>query len=207
MASGFDKYVRWSASRKALVWLVVTALVGSAYFFLGFKPKQEEIARLDRTSTSLADQIQQKQAIAANLSEVKLALAQMRDLLKQALKKLPSDQEIPQLLKTISDLARDTEMESKLFKPGPPKPIEFYAEIPISMIEHGSFYDLARFFDKVSRLPRIVTVEQVNIDSGDYDKNNNPVLKASFTATTFQFLPPDKRPKKDTGKNKKKRRK
>jgi type IV pilus assembly protein PilO len=205
MASGFDKYVRWSGSRKALVWVAIATVICVAFYFLVFQPKQDEIARLDRESSQLADQIQQKQAVSANLKEVKKALAQMDALLNEALKKLPSDQEIPELLKTVSDLARDTEMTSKLFKPGAPKPIEFYAEIPISMVEHGSFYDLARFFDKVSRLPRIVTVEQVSIKSGEYDNNNNPILKASFTATTFQYLPPEKRPKKDDGKKKKRR--
>ena len=204
MAAGVERYVRWSAKRKAILWIVVAVLVGVAYYFLGFKPKQEELAQLNKQSAQLAEEIQQKQAVAANLKAVKQAVAQMDALLKEALKKLPSGEEIPALLTKISDLARSSALESHLFRPLKPRPIEFYAEIPLQMEEHGGFYDLARFFDKVGRLPRIVTIEEIAVTTKEHDKDNNPLLKAKFTATTFQYLPPEKRPKKDT-KNKKKR--
>lgn len=210
MAAGFEKYVRWSGKRKAILWCSVVVLVAAAYYFAGFAPMQRDMAKLNKDSAKLSEQALEKQAIAANLDEVKRAFEKMDQMLVEALKKLPTEEEIPKLLKTVSDLAKETGLESVLFKPGPAKPVppeHFYASIPLQMEERGSFYDLARFFDKVSRLPRIVTVNDIKVTTDGYDPDGHPKLKAEYQATTFKYLPPEKRPKPEGKKGRNKKRK
>lgn len=195
---GFDKYVRWPTKRKAILMAVLAVIVGAVYYFVWFAPKTEEIAALGKESAKLSAQINEKRAVADNLESIKQAVEQMDRLLTQALEKLPSGEEIPKLLKTVSDIARDTGLDPLLFKPAGATPVGpefFYASIPFDMEETGSFYQLSRFFDKVSRLPRIVTIERVKFETLDYMKGDDPKLKATFRAVTFKYLQPEERPK------------
>jgi len=200
---GFDKYVRWPLKNKAMLWGGFAVVVLAVYYFVWFQPKREEIASLEQDSAKLAGQIVEKRAIADNLESVKAAVAQMDKLLSQALEKLPAAEEIPKLLRTVSDLAKETGLEAILFKPGAATPVEpeyFYASIPLEMEQNGTFYDLARFFDKVGRLPRIVTVENISVTVTDIPKLTGPYLRANFKAVTFKYLTPEERPKKESGK-------
>lgn len=196
---GFDKYVRWPFKFKAILWSGIAIAIGTAYYFLSLAPQLEEIRKLEQESSQLAGQIVEKKAIADNLETVKADVVKMDNLLSQALEKLPSAEEIPKLLKTVADLAKDTALESLLFKPGgatPAPPDYFYASIPLDMEQTGSFYDLAKFFDKVSRLPRIVTIESITVSSLDPARQPSPLLKAGFKAVTFKYLTPGERPAK-----------
>ncbi len=200
---GFDKYVRWPANRKAMLLGGLAILVAAVYYFALFDPKRQEIKALDQESAKLASQIVEKKAVADNLESIKQAVVQMDKLLSQALEKLPSNEEIPKLLRTVSDIGRDTGLDPLLFRPGNASPVGpeyFYASIPLEMEQAGSFYDLARFFDKVSRLPRIVTIQDMTIIATDYVRGDEPRLKASFKAVTFKYLKPEERPKKEAPK-------
>ncbi len=209
MAAGIDVYMRWAPHKKAIIWVLLAVIVGVAYFFISQRPLSGQIGKLKVQSAKLGEEIREKQAIAANLEDVKQAVKEMDNRLQQALKRLPSKKEIAGLLKTVSDLAADTGLTPVLFQPlkvEPVPPNYFYAEIPLQMEEHGGFYDLARFFEKIARLPRIVTVENITVSTLAYGNTGDPKLKAEFTATTFKYLSAEERPKKVEKKGKKKKR-
>ncbi len=203
MAAALDNYIRWSAKRKFLIWFAVgVVLVAAAYFGL-FKPRQQQIAALETQSANLEAELRKKQAVAARLDMVKEAVQMLDKELAEALKRLPTSEEIPGLLKTVSNLGVDSGLEYLLFKPGAAKPVApayFYAEVPVEMENSGTFHDLATFFDKVSRLDRIVTIEQISVKVDKYVEVGSPKLKAKYTATTFRYLPENERPQPETPK-------
>jgi type IV pilus assembly protein PilO len=100
---------------------------------------------------------------------------------------LPETREIPELLTQISQLGLSAGLEFRLFKPEPEKPADFYAEVPVSLAIIGPFHDLARFFDHLSKLSRIVNVTDIKISlakgSGDAQ-----TLTTNCLLTTFRFL-------------------
>ena len=51
----------------------------------------------------------------------------------------------------------------------------------------GTYYNLADFFDRISRLPRIVNVRNLNLERG---KGGGTILDAKFSVVTFRLLPP-----------------
>jgi type IV pilus assembly protein PilO len=202
MAAAMDTYIRWPARRKFVLWLVVGALAVAAVYFAVFKPKREELAGLESQSSNLEGELRKKKAVAARLETVKGAVELLNKELTESLKQLPTTEEIPVLLKTVSTLGTESGLEYLLFKPGIPKPVGpayFYAEVPVDMENTGTFHDIATFFDKVSRLDRIVTVEQLEAKVDKYDELGSPKLKVKYTATTFRYLPEEERPKADKG--------
>ena len=112
---------------------------------------------------------------------------------------LPEKKEIPALLDNISKAARDAGLDITKFQPNAEKPKEFYAEVPISINVSGNYHSVAMFFDKISSLPRIVTISAVKMSP---DKEGVK-LSASCTAVTYKFIEPSKKKSKKKKKKKK----
>ncbi len=189
MAAALDTYLKWPTRRKAIVWLLFTAAVVLLYYFLLFQPRLEELRGLEADYDRLVKELRENQAIAENLPKVKEEVRRLDESLAQALQKLPNREEIPTLLQTVSDLGKEAGLEFLLFKPSPPVPRDFYAEVPLELQVYGGYHDLATFFDKVGRLPRIVTIE--DLDFGGAKPGPGGVkLTVSCRAVTFKFLEP-----------------
>src|SRR5919106_620498 len=149
----------------------------------------ERIAGLDLEIEDMYQSVVKHQAIATRLDELKARLARLDETLKVAITLLPETREIPELLTQISQLGSTAGLEFRLFKPEPEKKADFYAEVPVSLTILGRFHDLARFFDHLSKLSRIVNVTDIKISlakgSGDAQ-----LLTTSCLLTTFRFLEP-----------------
>jgi type IV pilus assembly protein PilO len=122
---------------------------------------------------------------------------------KTAMKALPERQEIPSLLTSISRSGQDVGLNFSLFAPKPDVPREFYAEIPVEIKATGGYHDLAVFFDKVARLPRIVNIKSLGMEMNKKKGVNlDPLdLQMSCKAVTYKFVEP---PRKQPGMKKKK---
>jgi type IV pilus assembly protein PilO len=194
MASAVDTYLKWPASRKALLWFAVSAAAILLYYFLGFQPRVERLRGLEAEFDQLGQKLRENQAIAANLPRVRAEVELLDQKLAEALTKLPNSDEIPVLLQTISDLGKDAGLEFLLFKPGGASPKDFYAEVPLDLQIRGRYHDLGTFFNKIGRLPRIVTIR--NLDLGQPKTGPGGVeLTANCKAVTFKFLDPSQQPK------------
>ncbi len=187
MAGAVDAYLKWSARRKAVVWILLGAVVGAVYYFALFQPRLQTLRGLEAQYDKLGQELRENQAIADNLAQVKEEVRRLDERLTEAKQKLPEQDEIPLLLQRISDLGKEAGLEFLLFKPGAPTPKDFYAEVPLELQLYGGYHDLATFFDKVGRLDRIVTIE--DIDFGTPKQTPGGLkLTASCRAVTFKFL-------------------
>src|SRR3546814_7974892 len=94
------------------------------------------------------------------------------------LKQLPSRAEVANLLNDISQARIASSLEERLFQPQGEVPKEFYAEIPNRIIVVGDYHAMGNFVSSVAALPRIVTIENVEI---------NPINAKAYGQTQFQM--------------------
>jgi type IV pilus assembly protein PilO len=87
----------------------------------------------------------------------------------------------------VQQLAAESSLNVLRFKPEATKPQSFYAEWPISLDLDGSYHNLAYFFDRLSRLSRIVNVSNLKV-TAKKDPSISSTISASCTATTFVFI-------------------
>ena len=106
--------------------------------------------------------------------------------LKKAMRLLPDKKELPQLLDGITSAGKLAGLDFLLFQPGKEVNKGFYAEIPVVIKVTGLYHDVAVFFDKVSKLPRIVNIGEVKIKSEDRGDSN--ILTTSCIAKTYRFI-------------------
>ena len=90
-------------------------------------------------------------------------------------------------MSNISQLGKDSGLEFLLFKPASEVSKEFYAEIPVEIKLKGTYYNVATFFDKVGKLPRIVNISEVSMDNSK-EVFGRWEINTSCTATTFKFI-------------------
>lgn len=64
----------------------------------------------------------------------------------------------------------------------------FYEEIPVGISILGSYQNILYFFDKVSKLPRIVNVSDITIGDRKEIKNKGYFITGSCTIKTYMFI-------------------
>src|SRR3972149_2918398 len=96
--------------------------------------------------------------------------------------------EIPSLLKSVSDLGKESGLEFLRFAPSGEAKKEFYAEIPVSISVHGDYHSFALFSHQAAKYPRIVNLSNISFSSPRPSGDNLVLLTVNCTATTYRFL-------------------
>lgn len=178
------------------------ALIGYFYFFYFLQPAIENKTKLEESLSNLETQIISRQRVVKQIEQHKIEIAKLKENLQMALAKLPEKKEIPGLLSSASEAGTTAGLEFLLFEPMTPAPMEFYAEIPVKISVRGGFHDIARFFDAVANLPRIVNVTNIKIGNANKGKDGRNVLTVDCFLKTYMFLEQAEE-KKDETKTKK----
>lgn len=187
--------------RIAMIPLFVVLVVGGYGWFF-YKPAAAARAVAEAEERDLERKVSEVRAIVSNLSAFEEEITELEKHLKQALRQLPDSKELPGLLTDVSSLGKDAGLEFKAFRPRDEIAKDFYAEVPIEVEFSGDFHDIARFFDKVSKLPRIVNVSQLKMEIAGQEMGSTR-LKVHGEATTFRFLEHDVVPVPDPANPKK----
>jgi type IV pilus assembly protein PilO len=174
------------AYRIAAIPLIAGVILGG-YGWLFYKPAHAQLVAIEAQERDLERKVSEVRAIVANLAAFEQELTELEAKLKQALRQLPDSKELPGLLTDVSSLGKDAGLEFKAFRPQDEVNRDFYAEVPIEVEFSGDYHDIARFFDKVSKLPRIVNVSELNMELANADADETR-LKVKGEATTFRFI-------------------
>ncbi|OHB33610.1 MAG: hypothetical protein A2X84_14120 [Desulfuromonadaceae bacterium GWC2_58_13] len=182
-----EKVLKLPAYQRGLILLAFMLAIAGLFVYLLYLPLQEEYAGLEKKNNSLQDKLQEDQRIADNLPKFKAEFEKMEVLLGDALKELPNDKEIPNLLTSITSMAKESGLEVIRFKPGGERPKGFYAEVPVELKLVGSYHEVALFSDAVGKLPRIVNLNNLSLGNPK-DVGGRTVLSIDCLATTFRFI-------------------
>jgi type IV pilus assembly protein PilO len=199
-----ERFLERPLWQKLAFWLGSLAFLSYLIWQFLIKDLNQEQVKLEDKISSLNSSIVQEQRIARELGRFKQEVKDLEVKLQQALSELPDAREIPGLLTSISNLARDSGLQVSLFKPMPENYKEFYAEVPVSISANGSFHQLTTFFDEVGHLSRIVNISQINLKEPKIAEEQI-TLKADCVATTFRYLDEEERQKHAKIDKKKKR--
>lgn len=175
------KWQRWAAVGGVL------ALIFGVYFYFFYMEGVTQISSLSADLKTVETNLEKTRQLAKKLPELKEKIANLEKDLLEARKELPGEKEIPSFLKTISEEGKKSGLDFLLFQPEQEVVLDFYARVPVRIEVQGSFHEVMTFFDRVRRLPRIVDVENINIQV-------QRGLKGAFTlktlcfATTYKFI-------------------
>jgi len=175
-----------TAARGALL-AVIAVLIGGGYYYLMYEDARIQQEQLQAKEMELQRKLSEVRSIAANIEEFEAEIAALELKLQQVLRQLPNEREIEVVLTDISNLGKTAGIEIKEFTRKPEIVHGFYAEVPIDLTLVGQYHDVARFFDMLAGLPRIVNMGSINVKVAR-DSLDATVLKVTGTATTFRFV-------------------
>jgi len=173
--------------------VAAAAVIGGAFYFLVFQDmladEQAKAAKLEE----LQKDIRQLEVTANKLGEFQREVQLLEAKLETLKRILPPEKETPDLMRKVQALVAQSNLSIRTFNPGAVVQREFYQEWPINIEVTGNFHNLALFFDRVSRLSRLVNVGGVRINA---DPNPTPsrTISAACTATTFVYVEPPPAP-------------
>ncbi len=166
----------------------IVLIVALSYFLL-FRPSFKTIKSLERQLVSVQAKLATAKKNARELNDWRNKMKEKEAKYKTVMRALPEKGEIPSLLAGVAQAGKDAGLEFLLFKPGRESTKDFYAEIPVNISVSGSYHQVAVFFDKVSNLPRIVNIRDVNIKPKKSD-SGALVTATTCQAVTYKFIEP-----------------
>jgi type IV pilus assembly protein PilO len=152
-----------------------------------YRPKSVEIAQFQNELNEIQREKAEKEKIVADLDQFNREVAELEQRLQEALSQLPNEKEIDKILAQLSRLIEDSGLSLNKFQVMPEVSKSLYNEVPINLELTGNYHNIALFFDKASKLKRIINFS--NLKLGDAQKiSGETTIGVSCTATTFRFI-------------------
>ncbi|ETW94466.1 MAG: hypothetical protein ETSY1_34730 [Candidatus Entotheonella factor] len=174
------------AQYRWLMVLTLPILLAVVYWYFFYSPAAKEIVNLDQQIKQQRQTLRDYQKVAADYESFQTLVSDLEVKLRKALAQLPDSKEIPDLIRQISDIGVRSELDITLLRPQPEQLREYYAEVPVTLRMIGAYHSLGEFFNKLARLPRIISVSKVKLDGRTQE--NVTRVEAECLATTYRFL-------------------
>jgi type IV pilus assembly protein PilO len=176
----------------AVILVAVLIVAGGTWFFV--KPVYEQVQTARAQEKTLRDELDNKQKKVAAIDAYKAQLVEMERQFGDMLKQLPSRAEVANLLNDIAEKRVEASLEEELFQPQAQVSKEFYAALPNKLVVVGTYHEMGSFVSAVAALPRIVTIEDVEIKpAGSASRRGaaplrSNALRMTATAMTYRYL-------------------
>jgi type IV pilus assembly protein PilO len=180
----FEKVEKIKMPIRIAIFLGTLVLLAGLFVWLIYLPYSEEIDKTQKEIAGLKQKLTQAELRVRGLKKFEAEYAEVDNQFQEALKLLPNTKEIPTLLKSITQLGTDSQLEFLLFSPQRERGQDFFMEIPVSIEVSGTYNNVAIFFDKVGQMERIVNILNVSMTP---QKERSTTLTTRCDAVTYRF--------------------
>lgn len=171
-------------------WMAVGAALGvlvaivALYVFFIHRAQTSKLAELEQSITAIQKDLNEARAKEKNIEALRQETAKIDRLVSDFEKRLPSQREIPTLVRQFEQMANDVGLSHAL-KPEAPIKDERKETIPYSISTFGNFHQTASFINRLERFERYLKVSNLKIE-----EEKEGVSKATFTLSTYRFFAP-----------------
>jgi len=171
------------------------AVVTAALYFTVFKSQSEKNTTAQH---ALEDKIRENNELESyrpKLKQIEQQLAELKQQLEIEQRIVPDEKQIDGFITMMDAEAQKAGIELRRYTAKDTKQQQYYTEVPIDMELDGPYYSALNFFDRVSKLERIVNVSNLLVSTTktpgaahvkhQYQYAPNESIVASFTATTY----------------------
>ncbi len=169
-----------------LLGFIFLVLVALGYWFL-WSPEMDEFAQAESKEQELRQVFTTKKGQAIKIDAYKQQMVDIEKTFGALLKQLPDKSQMDGLLTDINQAGLGRGLEFELFKPGQETIADFYAEMPIQIKIRGSYHDIGAFATDISKLSRIVTLNDMVIAPINKDSKDS-LLVLEAVAKTYRYL-------------------
>lgn len=187
----FDEVVEKLAKvpKPARLGAVAAIILGvvAGYHFLIYQDQHEHLVNLQGQAEELQRKLNKVRVVASNLDEFEQEVAKLERNLALVVKQLPSRKQFEDLLRDISTAGKKVGVSIKSIERTDEINHHFYAEVPFKLEIEGEYHNIARFFEQMAALQRIVNMGSMEIKIAR-ESDLGTTLRIKGTATTFRFI-------------------
>jgi type IV pilus assembly protein PilO len=171
------------------------AIVTAALYFTLFKSQNDHNAAAQH---ALEDKIRENNELESyrpKLKQMEQQLAELKQQLEIEQRIVPDEKQVDGFITMLDGEAQKAQVELRRYAAKDTKAQQYYTEVPFDIEADGRYYDVLNFFDRVSKLERIVNIGNLLVattknPSGAKAKHTyqyapNESIIATFTATTY----------------------
>lgn len=172
-----------------LILLVAASLVyGMVYYFIT-GPTREEVAALDAQVAQLQAKNEQARLATLRINEFRSLYASKAAEYEELKVLLPEQREITNVLQGLQDNAREARLVVMRFTPREDTNQNSIMAKPVEVEVDANFNNLRAFYEKMAKLPRIVSITDFKINQLE-KQTADKTLHAQFLLTAY-YADPD----------------
>lgn len=174
-------------SRRVFLYGGASALLLFLHASLVYVPRSLQIAEAQERARSLEEARAKLRSSKQDFDKAGAEVQEAERQFEQTQLRFPEQKEIPELLRQVSNLGRESGLNIVLFRQKPEVLHSLYAEVPVEMAVRGSYYQITSFFEKVHLLDRIVGITDTSMKNAEMVEGGMRI-DATFSATTYRLL-------------------
>jgi type IV pilus assembly protein PilO len=174
--------------------LLAIILAGGAlgvYFFTHLLPWTfpkggEKIAELKAQYEQKSAELARARASVADLPRFEAEYDQLHQRWELASELLPTERQLPTLLRKITLAGQQTGITFTMFRPGAVAPSDYHTEMPISVAVTGDYHSVGAFLAELANMRRIITVTNLKLTTNNKNDGTGTTT-AEFTASAYSL--------------------
>ncbi len=175
-----------------LVFLIIGAILFVVFYLMVYSKNISVIEKLETDIAALEREIKIAEQKKDKMPMIKQEIEEKEQVLQQLKQILPEEKEITQILKKIESLIQGNRLRLNSFVQRGVQQREIYVEHPYALRVEGNFHNLAIFFDQLSKLKKIFTINRLTL-APRKNMTRDITVGVGFNATTYTYKEAPKR--------------
>jgi type IV pilus assembly protein PilO len=180
---------------KVLIIFVAAIAISGALYYLYYKPISDANEATAKQVAALKAENDSLRPYDNKLKDLDVQIGNLAQQLEQMKQIVPDEKEADQFIRMVNATANSSGIEVRSYITKPTSSKEFFVEAPFDIELDGPYYSVLAFFDKMSKLERIINVSNLQMSNvikpaeskvkHHYDYAPSETVVASCTATTY----------------------
>lgn len=177
------------------VLLAGAVLLTAALYYGLFRGQQAENDTAQQALEAKLRENAELESYRPKLAEIERQLASLKQQLEIEQRIVPDQKSVDDFMHMLNAEALKSNIEIRRYSAQPVAAKEFYTEVPFEIELDGTYYNMLTFFDRVSKLERIVNISDLLMSTTkkpsdaktkhQYQYSPNESVVATCVATTF----------------------
>ncbi len=170
-------------------------IVTAALYFTVFKSQDEKNTAAQHALDDKIRENNELESYRPKLKQIEQQLAELKQQLEIEQRIVPDEKKVDGFITMLDAEAQKAGVELRRYTAKDSRAQQYYTEVPFDMEADGRYYSMLNFFDRVSKLERIVNISNLLVSTTKnpsgakakktYQYTPDESVVASFTATTY----------------------
>src|SRR5262245_34400832 len=170
----------------------VGLLLVALFFFthvlpFNFPSQRERLVSLKAEYEKKSTELARARATVSDLPRFEMEYERLHERWISAAELLPTDRQLPGLLRKITLAAQQSGVEFVVFRPNEAKVQEHYTEMPLQLSVYGGYHQVGSFVAELSNMRRIITVANLQMKTNPNPEVPTATVSVEFTASAYSL--------------------